>query len=53
MVAILLDKLEVAAEVYATDGDDDTLDLLRANVDVKHTMSVVLLVFCNRSFIFL
>ena len=33
MVSILLDKLKIAEIVYATDGDDNTMDLLIKNIE--------------------
>lgn len=33
LLAILMDKMQVAAEIVATDGDDDTMELLYENVE--------------------
>ena len=32
MVSILLDKMDVCESILATDGDDDTMKLLRENI---------------------
>ena len=32
MVSILLDKMNTCVSVIATDGDDDTMELLRENI---------------------
>jgi predicted nicotinamide N-methyase len=32
MVSILLDKMNVCESIIATDGDDDTMDLLHENI---------------------
>jgi hypothetical protein len=32
MVSILIDKMNVCASILATDGDDDTMKLLRENI---------------------
>ena len=40
-VSILIDKLKRAETVLATDGDDDTIELLRANVERVNSHVIV------------
>ena len=35
LLAILIDKMEIGAKITATDGDDDTIELLSSNVDMN------------------
>ena len=47
MVSILLDKLSVCRSVIATDGDDDTMDLLRENIELTGNSDTVCVCACQ------